>query len=52
MAYWTGEAMQNTDFQDLPQIPDKVSSTAAMVASNAAHLAGLLKERQYPGVES
>ena len=50
--YWVGEAMQKTDFQDLPQIPEKVSSTAAMVASNTAHLAALLKERQYPGVAS
>lgn len=50
VCYWTGEAMQKTDFQDLPQIPEKVSSTAAMVASNAAHLAELLKGQQYPGV--
>ena len=52
VCYWTGEAMQKTDFQDLPQIPEKVSSTAAMVASNATHLAGLLKGQQYPGVDS
>lgn len=47
--YWVGEAMAKTDFKDLPQIPDKVQQTAAMVASNAAHLAALLKERPYPG---
>ena len=52
VCYWVGEAMQKTDFQDLAQIPEKVSSTAAMVASNTAHLAGLLKDRQYPGVSS
>lgn len=52
VCYWVGEAMGKTDFQDLPEIPEKVSSTAAMVASNTAHLAALLKERQYPGVES
>ena len=52
VCYWVGEAMGKTDFQDLPEIPEKVSSTAAMVASNSAHLAGLLKERQYPGVKS
>ncbi|WP_166037958.1 NAD(P)H-dependent oxidoreductase [Sphingosinicella sp. YJ22] len=52
VCYWVGEAMGKTDFQDLPQIPEKVSSTAAMVASNTAHLAGMLKERQYPGVAS
>ena len=52
VCYWVGEAMGKVDFQDLPQIPEKVSSTAAMVASSTAHLAGLLKERQYPGVEA
>ena len=50
-AYWVGEAMGGTDFQDLPKIPDKVAETAAMAASNAAHLAGMLKDRPYPGVE-
>ena len=44
--------MGKTDFKDLPHIPEKVGSTAAMVASNAAHLAALLKERPYPGGES
>jgi multimeric flavodoxin WrbA len=52
VSYWVGEAMGSTDFQDLPRIPEKVSSTAAMAASNTAHLAALLKERAYPGVES
>jgi multimeric flavodoxin WrbA len=50
-AYWVGEAMGSVDFQDLPSIPDKVMETAAMAASNAAHLAGMLKEKPYPGVE-
>lgn len=49
--YWVGEAMGSTDFKDLDQVPDKVSETAAMVAGNAAHLAGLLKDRPYPGQE-
>jgi multimeric flavodoxin WrbA len=49
VAYWVGEAMAKTDFNQLPNVPDKVESTAAMAASNAAHLAGLLKERPYPG---
>ncbi len=49
VSYWVGEAMGKTDFQDLPNIPEKVEQTAAMVASNAAHLAALLKERPYPG---
>ena len=49
--YWVGEAMGDVDFQDLPKVPDKVMETAAMAASNAAHLAGLLSQRPYPGVE-
>ena len=48
--YWVGEAMHKTDFKDLDQTPDAVTQTAAMLASNAAHLAYLLKERSYPGV--
>jgi multimeric flavodoxin WrbA len=49
--YWVGEAMQKTDFKDLPKVPDKVSESAKMLASNAAHLAGLLEAQNYPGVE-
>lgn len=52
ISYWVGEAMGSTDFQDLPQVPDKVSQTAAMVASNAAHLAQLLVTQKYPGTSS
>ncbi|MDQ8028624.1 MAG: NAD(P)H-dependent oxidoreductase [Brevundimonas sp.] len=47
--YWVGEAMGSTDFQDLPETPDKVAKTAGMVAANAVHLAGLLKGAPYPG---
>lgn len=50
--YWVGEAMQKTDFKDLPKTPDKVLETAATAASNAAHLARLLKDANYPGVAS
>lgn len=49
-AYWVGEAMGKTDFQDLAEVPEKVTQTVAMLAANAAHLAGLLSERAYPGV--
>jgi multimeric flavodoxin WrbA len=49
-SYWVGEAMQKTDFKDLPQVPDAVQQGAAMLASNAAHLARLLKAQVYPGV--
>jgi multimeric flavodoxin WrbA len=49
VSYWVGEAMGKTDFNQLPRIPEKVEQSAAMAAGNAAHLAGLLKERPYPG---
>jgi multimeric flavodoxin WrbA len=49
VSYWVGEAMGKTDFNQLPQVPEKVQQTAAMAASNAAHLAALLQERPYPG---
>lgn len=47
--YWVGEAMGSTDFKDLKRTPEMVTKTAAMVAGNAAHLAGLLKSSPYPG---
>lgn len=47
--YWVGEAMGSTDFKDLEHRPRKVTETAKMVAANAAHLAGLLKQAPYPG---
>jgi multimeric flavodoxin WrbA len=49
VSYWVGEAMGKVDFNELPKVPDKVSETAAMVASNAAHLARLLQQHPYPG---
>ncbi len=50
-AYWVGEAMGKVDFKDLPKVPDVVGEGAALLASNAAHLANMLKERPYPGVK-
>lgn len=47
--YWVGEAMQKTDFKDLPAVPDKVAETAKSAAANAAHLARLLGRETYPG---
>lgn len=47
--YWVGEAMGKTDFDQLPKTPDKVIETAKAAASNAAHLAQLLKSNPYPG---
>lgn len=49
-SYWVGEALHKTDFKDLPQIPEAVEQGAAMLASNAAHLANLLQQQAYPGV--
>ncbi|MER8571606.1 NAD(P)H-dependent oxidoreductase [Mesorhizobium sp. M1338] len=48
--YWVGEAMGDVNYVDLPGTPEKVSGTIEMAASNAAHLAGLLKSQGYPGV--
>lgn len=50
--YWVGEAMGSKDFKDFDRTPKKVAETAAMVASNAAHLAGLLKAKPYPGEQA
>ncbi len=50
--YWVGEAMGKIDFKDLEKIPDKVTETAAMLATNAAHLAGLLKDNPIPAPKS
>lgn len=46
--YWTGEAMQSTDFKDLDEVPKPVASTNAALARNAAHLAAILRDQQYP----
>ena len=48
VTYWVGEAMGSTDYKDLDPKPEKVLSTTATVARNAAHLAGLLAARGYP----
>lgn len=47
--YWVGEAMGSVDFKDLDEVPETVTRTATMLAVNAAHLAGLLKETPIPG---
>lgn len=48
--YWVGEAMGKTNYQDLAKTPDKVAANTQMLASNAAHLARLLKSNPFPGV--
>lgn len=47
--YWVGEAMGDVDFKDLKSEPRLVTRTARMLASNAAHLAALLKDAPFPG---
>jgi multimeric flavodoxin WrbA len=46
--YWVGEAMQTVDYKDLKAVPEKVASTTAGAARNAAHLARFLRTSQYP----
>ncbi|WP_127145808.1 flavodoxin family protein [Pelagibacterium montanilacus] len=50
VAYWVGEAMQGTDFKDLPETPDTVRKAVTMAARTAAHLARLLKSSGYPAI--
>ncbi|WP_460797431.1 flavodoxin family protein [Microbacterium sp. GXF0217] len=49
--YWNGEAMQSTDYKDLPETPEKVAQATATAAANAAHLARLLRRQGYPAGE-
>ena len=51
VTYWVGEAMGSVDYKELKKTPDKVAQVNAMLASNSAHLARLLKAENYPGVE-
>jgi hypothetical protein len=41
--------MGSTNFVDLPQVPEKVSTTIEMLARNTVHLARLLKDKPFPG---
>jgi multimeric flavodoxin WrbA len=51
VTYWVGEAQGDEDYKDLKTTPKAVAETTAMLASNAAHLARLLKKDTYPGME-
>jgi multimeric flavodoxin WrbA len=48
--YWVGEAMGSKNYKDLPRAPEAVAKWNMMLASNAAHLARLLKREAYPGI--
>ena len=49
--YWVGEAMGSVNYVDLPGTPKPVVEMLDMAASNAAHLARLLKAENYEGME-
>ncbi|OBA80210.1 flavodoxin [Mycobacterium sp. 1164966.3] len=46
--YWNGAAMESTDYNDLDEVPEQIASATAAAARNAAHLARVLQQRQYP----
>jgi multimeric flavodoxin WrbA len=46
--YWNGEVMTTTDFKDLNETPDAVTSTISTMTTNAVHLATLLGSTPYP----
>ncbi|HEY0772563.1 MAG TPA: NAD(P)H-dependent oxidoreductase [Nocardioidaceae bacterium] len=48
VTYWVGEAMQATDYKDTDPRPERTQQTTKTLAANAAHLARLLKQQQYP----
>ncbi|MEV8314611.1 NAD(P)H-dependent oxidoreductase [Streptomyces sp. NPDC059900] len=48
VTYWVGEAKHGTDYQDLDETPDSVSSATHALAVNARHLAELLGKKPYP----
>jgi multimeric flavodoxin WrbA len=50
VTYWVGEAMGSKNYIDLPSTPKAVADWTPMLASNAAHLARLLKNHDYPGM--
>lgn len=47
-AYWVGEAMGSVNYLDLKHTPKSLADTIKTLASNAAHLARLLKQHPYP----
>ncbi|MGQ0773234.1 MAG: flavodoxin family protein [Pseudonocardiales bacterium] len=46
--YWNDQAMGSTNYMDLEETPEMVRSTTDSLARNAAHLARLLRDHQYP----
>jgi multimeric flavodoxin WrbA len=50
VTYWVGEAMGSKEYKSLPRPPKAVAQWNKMLASNAVHLARLLKRTVYPGI--
>ena len=51
VTYWVGEAMGSKNYIDLKTTPKQVADWTPVLASNAAHLAKLLKASGYPGLK-
>jgi len=49
VTYWVGEAMGDKDYIDVKSPPKALVEWTPMLASNAAHLAKLLQQSNYPG---
>lgn len=49
--YWNGAAMEQTDYNDLDEVPEPVASATAAAARNAAHLVRTLRAQTYPSYE-
>jgi multimeric flavodoxin WrbA len=49
VTYWVGEAMGDKNYVDLKTTPKVVAEWTPVLASNAAHLANVLKTSGYPG---
>lgn len=51
VTYWVGEAMGSKEYKEFNKPPKVVAKWNEMLAANTAHLARLLKARQYPGIK-
>jgi multimeric flavodoxin WrbA len=49
VTYWVGEAMGDKNYVDLEHAPRKTAQATEMMVLNSIHLAGILKQSNYPG---
>lgn len=49
--YWVGEAMGSKEYKEFKKPPKVIAKWNAMLASNTAHLAELLRARPYLGIK-